>query len=216
MFVDAVTIEVEAGRGGDGCLSFRREKYIPRGGPDGGDGGDGGSVIFVATAGVDSLASLSGRNHWKAQNGERGGSSNCHGRNAQDLVIPLPPGTLMIDADQGHVIKDLADRWRDRGGGPRRAWRQGQHALQERDEPRPAANDSRRRARNAAAHARAQGDCRRGPGRQAERRQEHAAQPSFARSARNRRLSVHDEVPEPGHRAGGARSLVRAGRHSRA
>ncbi len=108
MFVDAATIEVEAGRGGDGCLSFRREKYIPRGGPDGGDGGDGGSVIFVATAGVDSLASLSGRYHWKAQNGERGGSSNCHGRNAEDLVIPLPPGTLIIDAEHGHVIKDLA------------------------------------------------------------------------------------------------------------
>ncbi len=108
MFVDAATIEVEAGRGGDGCLSFRREKYIPRGGPDGGDGGDGGSVIFVATAGVDSLAGLSGRYHWKAQNGERGGSSNCHGRNAEDLVIPLPPGTLIIDAEQGHVIKDLA------------------------------------------------------------------------------------------------------------
>lgn len=108
MFVDAATIEVEAGRGGDGCLSFRREKYVPRGGPDGGDGGDGGSVIFVATAGVDSLASLSGRHHWKAQNGERGGSSNCHGRNGEDLIMPLPPGTLIIDAEAGHVIKDLA------------------------------------------------------------------------------------------------------------
>jgi GTP-binding protein len=108
VFVDAATIEIEAGRGGDGCLSFRREKYVPRGGPDGGDGGDGGSVIFVATAGVDSLAALSGRHHWKAQNGERGGSSNCHGRNGEDLVIPLPPGTLIIDAEQGHVIKDLA------------------------------------------------------------------------------------------------------------
>jgi len=108
VFVDAATIEVEAGRGGDGCLSFRREKYIPRGGPDGGDGGHGGNVIFVATAGVDSLASLSGRHHWKAQNGERGGSSNCHGRNGEDLVMLMPPGTLIIDANQGHVIKDLS------------------------------------------------------------------------------------------------------------
>jgi GTP-binding protein len=108
MFVDAVTIQVEAGRGGDGCLSFRREKYVPRGGPDGGDGGDGGSVIFVATAGVDSLAALSGRRHWKAPNGERGGSSGCHGRNAEDLIVQVPPGTLIIDAEKGHVIKDLA------------------------------------------------------------------------------------------------------------
>jgi GTP-binding protein len=99
---------VEAGRGGDGCVSFRREKFVPRGGPDGGDGGDGGSVVIVATAGVDSLAALSGKRHWKAPSGERGGSSGCHGRNAQDLVIQVPPGTLIIDADQGHVIKDLA------------------------------------------------------------------------------------------------------------
>jgi GTP-binding protein len=108
MFVDAVTIEIEGGRGGDGCLSFRREKYVPRGGPDGGDGGDGGSVIFVATAGVDSLAALSGKRHWKAESGERGGSSNCHGRNGHDLIIQVPPGTLLIDAEHGHVIKDLS------------------------------------------------------------------------------------------------------------
>jgi GTPase len=108
MFVDAVTIQIEAGRGGDGCLSFRREKFVPRGGPDGGDGGDGGDVIIVATPGVDSLAGLSGRRHWKAESGERGGSSACHGRNAPDLIIQVPPGTLLIDAERGHVIKDLA------------------------------------------------------------------------------------------------------------
>ncbi len=108
MFVDSVSIHIEAGRGGDGCLSFRREKFVPRGGPDGGDGGRGGDVIIVATAGVDSLAGLSGRRHWKAEPGERGGSSACHGRNGHDLIIQVPPGTLVIDADRGHVIKDLA------------------------------------------------------------------------------------------------------------
>src|SRR6195256_435333 len=107
MFSDHATVFVQGGRGGDGCVSFRREKYVPRGGPDGGDGGEGGSVIFVATDGVDSLASLSQRRHWKAENGERGGSSNCHGRNGRDLVIPVPGGTLVIDAVAGHVIKDL-------------------------------------------------------------------------------------------------------------
>jgi GTP-binding protein len=108
MFVDRVTIEIQAGRGGDGCLSFRREKFVPRGGPDGGDGGDGGSVIIVAETGVDSLNALGHRKHWKAESGDRGGSSNCHGRSAEDLVIRVPPGTVIRDAAAGHTLKDLA------------------------------------------------------------------------------------------------------------
>jgi GTP-binding protein len=108
MFVDRVIIEVEAGRGGDGCLSFRREKYVPRGGPDGGDGGDGGSVIVRAAQGIDSLAVMSQRKHWRAESGQRGGSANCHGRNGDDLVIEVPPGTLVIDAQARHVLKDLS------------------------------------------------------------------------------------------------------------
>jgi GTPase len=108
MFVDRVTIQVEAGRGGDGCLSFRREKFVPRGGPDGGDGGHGGSVIIAAASGVDSLAALSQKKHWNAQNGERGGSSNCHGRNGHDLLMEVPVGTLVMDAAAGHLLKDLS------------------------------------------------------------------------------------------------------------
>jgi GTP-binding protein len=108
MFVDEVEIQVEAGKGGDGCVSFRREKYIPRGGPDGGDGGDGGSVILVAQEGVDSLAPLTQRRLWKAQNGQPGTGANCHGRSAGDLLIPVPPGTVVIDAKHGHVLKDLS------------------------------------------------------------------------------------------------------------
>jgi GTP-binding protein len=108
MFVDRVTIEVEAGRGGDGCMSFRREKYVPRGGPDGGDGGDGGSIILVAEPGVDSLSALGHRKRWKAERGEHGRGSNCHGRSAEDLVIRIPPGTVVTDAIHDIVIKDLA------------------------------------------------------------------------------------------------------------
>lgn len=108
MFVDRVTIEVEAGRGGDGCRSFRHEKYVPRGGPDGGDGGDGGSIILVAEPGVDSLAALAHRKRWRAERGEHGRGANCHGRSAEDLVIRLPPGTVVMDAEHGHVLKDLA------------------------------------------------------------------------------------------------------------
>ncbi len=108
MFVDEAVIRVEAGRGGDGCVSFRREKYVARGGPDGGDGGDGGSVILVAEEGVDSLAPLTHRREWRAANGQPGSGANCHGRSADDLVIPVPPGTMVFDAVHGHLIKDLS------------------------------------------------------------------------------------------------------------
>src|SRR5689334_8342571 len=108
MFVDRVTIEVEAGRGGDGCMSFRREKYIPRGGPDGGDGGDGGSIIMIAETGVDSLSLLAHRKQWRAERGEHGRGKQCHGRGAQDLIIPVPPGTIVMDAVHDIVLKDLA------------------------------------------------------------------------------------------------------------
>jgi GTP-binding protein len=107
MFVDRVTIEVEAGRGGDGCVSFRREKYVPRGGPDGGDGGDGGSIVLVAVAGVDSLAALVHRKRWRAGDGRHGSGANRHGASAEDVVIRVPPGTVVIDAQHGHVLKDL-------------------------------------------------------------------------------------------------------------
>jgi GTPase len=107
MFVDRVEIEVQAGDGGAGCVSFRRERFVPRGGPDGGDGGDGGSVLIVAEPGVDNLTALAHRKAWRATNGGRGRGSSCHGRNGQDLVILVPPGTVVIDAEQQFVIKDL-------------------------------------------------------------------------------------------------------------
>jgi GTP-binding protein len=108
-FVDRVTIEVESGRGGDGCVSFRREKYVPRGGPDGGDGGDGGSVIVVAEPGVDSLAALVHRKHWRAAPGVSGSGKQRHGAKAEDLIIQVPPGTVLIDAEGDFVLKDLAE-----------------------------------------------------------------------------------------------------------
>jgi GTP-binding protein len=107
MFVDRVTVFVQGGDGGGGCCSFRREKYVPRGGPDGGDGGRGGSVIVRAVANADNLAPLVHRKHWRAGGGGGGGSSNCHGGNADDLVIEVPPGTVVRDRDRGHVLRDL-------------------------------------------------------------------------------------------------------------
>ena len=108
MFVDRVILHAAGGRGGNGCVSFRREKYVPKGGPDGGDGGHGGSVIVLAEDGVDSLAGLSHRKHWHAGNGQPGQGSNCRGRDAEDLVLRVPPGTVVVDAERGHVLKDLA------------------------------------------------------------------------------------------------------------
>jgi GTP-binding protein len=107
MFVDRVTIEVQGGRGGNGCVSFRREKYVPRGGPDGGDGGTGGSVIIVARSGVNNLAALAQHRFWRANAGSPGSGSNKQGRSAEDLVIEVPPGTIIVDAKQGFVLKDL-------------------------------------------------------------------------------------------------------------
>jgi GTP-binding protein len=109
MFVDRVTIFVKGGDGGSGCCSFRREKYVPRGGPDGGDGGDGGDVIVRAVAGTDSLAEIVNRKHWRAKGGGRGMPANCHGKRAPELLIPVPPGTLVYDRDRGNVLRDLTE-----------------------------------------------------------------------------------------------------------
>ncbi|QEF96514.1 GTPase Obg [Stieleria maiorica] len=107
MFVDRVQIELHAGKGGDGCSSMRREKYIPRGGPDGGNGGQGASLILEARLGVNSLAAFANRKFIRAGNGRPGQGAMRHGRKAEDQTLFVPPGTLVIDAEQGFVIKDL-------------------------------------------------------------------------------------------------------------
>jgi GTPase len=107
MFIDEAEIEIFAGKGGNGCVSMRREKYIPQGGPDGGDGGDGGSVYLVATEGVDTLLDMVGRHHWHAGDGEPGLGKKKAGKDGEDLIIRLPPGTLVYDRDNGLLLADL-------------------------------------------------------------------------------------------------------------
>jgi len=108
-FIDETVITVRAGSGGSGCLSFRREKYIPFGGPDGGDGGNGGSVIIRATDNLNTLADFKNKSLFKAENGKSGGSKNKHGRNGQDLIINLPLGCVVYDNDTGEELFDLDD-----------------------------------------------------------------------------------------------------------
>lgn len=107
MFVDRAEIYIEGGKGGDGCIAFRREKHVPHGGPSGGDGGNGGSVVFRAREGVNSLVAFAHRKHWRAPKGEHGQGSDRHGKSGSDLVVDVPPGTVIVDKDSGLVIKDL-------------------------------------------------------------------------------------------------------------
>ncbi|MEZ0151328.1 MAG: GTPase ObgE, partial [Candidatus Reddybacter sp.] len=106
-FVDEAPIIVKAGDGGRGCLSFRREKYIPKGGPDGGDGGDGGSVILRAEVDLNTLIDFRYQRHHRAKNGESGRGRNCRGKGGDDLVLGVPVGTTIIDTDSDEVLGDL-------------------------------------------------------------------------------------------------------------
>ncbi|MDR0323163.1 MAG: Obg family GTPase CgtA [Treponema sp.] len=107
-FADEALIEVSSGSGGNGCAAFRREKYVPRGGPSGGDGGRGGNVVFTVRRNLRTLAHLRYRHSFKAENGKDGESSGRYGRNGSDVIIPLPPGSLIRDLQTGDVIRDFS------------------------------------------------------------------------------------------------------------
>ncbi len=106
-FVDEAKIKVDAGDGGNGIISFRREKYVPKGGPDGGDGGDGGSVYLIGHAGLNTLADFRFQRAYRAERGQNGMGAHCTGRSAEDLIVHVPVGTLVHDANTGEVIGDV-------------------------------------------------------------------------------------------------------------
>ena len=108
MFADRARIIIKSGKGGDGHVSFRREKFVPNGGPDGGDGGKGGDIIFEVDEGLNTLTDYRHRRKFAAQAGEEGGKKNCHGKNGADLILKVPEGTVIKDADSGKVIADMS------------------------------------------------------------------------------------------------------------
>ena len=112
-FVDEASIEVYAGNGGNGCVSFRREKYIPKGGPDGGDGGDGGSVYLRGDDALNTMIDYRYARRFRADNGESGKGRNCTGRGGDDLVLPVPIGTTVLDEDSGEVLGDIREHGQD-------------------------------------------------------------------------------------------------------
>lgn len=108
-FIDETNIFIRSGKGGDGCVSFRREKFVPRGGPDGGDGGDGGNVIFEADEGINTLLNYRGKKHYYAENGEAGRGSQCNGKGGEDLILKVPVGTLVRHIETNEVLADLTE-----------------------------------------------------------------------------------------------------------
>lgn len=109
MLIDKVKVHVKAGDGGNGAVSFRREKYVSHGGPDGGDGGTGGNIVITIDEGTNTLLDYKSRRKFAAQNGGAGGGAKFHGANGSDTVLPVPPGTVIKDAESGLVIKDMSD-----------------------------------------------------------------------------------------------------------
>ncbi|NLM48129.1 MAG: GTPase ObgE [Epulopiscium sp.] len=107
MFVDRVKIYIESGSGGNGAVSFRREKYVPNGGPDGGDGGKGGDIIFEVDEGLNTLMDFRHQKHFKAERGEDGKKKKCDGKNGKDLIIKVPPGTIIKEAETGKIMADM-------------------------------------------------------------------------------------------------------------
>ena len=196
MFVDEVDIQVAAGDGGRGCVSFRREKFVPRGGPNGGDGGHGGSVYLVASPHLNTLVNFRFHPEFNARRGAHGEGSNRTGHDGADLVLDVPVGTVVYrtppDGGTPMPVADLAHEGAARARGARRPRRTRQRALRDVHQPRaPARPSPGEPGESVAPAARAQAARRRRPGRLPQRRQVDAHLAHLGRAAEDRRLPVH-------------------------
>ena len=197
-FVDEVRIHVKAGDGGNGCLSFRREKFVPKGGPDGGDGGDGGDVILRADAQLSTLLDFTYPKQLRATRGTHGKGKNKTGRRGEDLVLRVPAGTLVRDGETGDLLQDLLfEGQRIRRG---RRWPGGQRkcAVCHSDEPGSPACGERGERAGAGPAPGAQASGRRGNHRISKRREVNAAFEDLLSPAQDRRLSFHDPCSQSG------------------
>lgn len=116
-FIDEVKVYIKAGNGGRGCVSFRREKYVPKGGPNGGDGGRGGHIIFKATGDLNTLLDIKYQQQYRAEKGQHGMGKNRHGKNGKDFIIRVPLGTLAKDAETGEILSDLTEEGQEFAAG---------------------------------------------------------------------------------------------------
>ncbi len=198
MFVDRVTLFVRGGDGGNGCLSFRREKYAPRGGPNGGDGGHGGSVVLRASENHSNLAHLSHQRHWKAP-----GASTARARTVSAATATTWSSRFPRERSCGIVTAGTCSATSSLPGNrhrsPGRSWRSRQHPFQVGHQSSPPPARKRLSRRGAVDHPGAQGHRRCRPDRSAQRRQVHAAFSNLACPSRDCRLSIHNQVSKPGN-----------------
>ena len=220
MFVDEVDIHIKAGDGGRGSLSFRREKFVPKGGPDGGNGGAGGSVYVVADPHRNTLVHFRFNPDYKAQRGGNGAGALRTGRGGRDLEIPVPVGTLVFKIDPETGEKRAGRR--PHGGRPARAARAGrtrrarQRALRDLDQPRAAQGAAGRAGRGVRPPPQAEAAGRRRPGRLSQRRQVDADLGHLGGEAEDRRLPVHDPDAQPRRGRAQRRPRLRRRRRARA
>ncbi len=216
MFVDEIDVFVKGGDGGAGCISFRREKYVPRGGPDGGDGGDGGSVILEADPSITTLLDFHYRRHYTAERGQHGKGSNKQGASGDDTVLRVPLGTMVSERDGARAAGRPHHAGRAAAGGAGRPRRAGQRALRHLDQSGPAPRRPGPVGRGALDPPRAEAPGRRGRDRLSRTR----ASPRWSRgsrrpSPRSPTIPFTTLVPVARHRAGGRGSELRHRRSAR-
>ncbi len=212
-FIDEADIRIEAGSGGRGCISFRREKFVPRGGPDGGDGGDGGSVYLVAREGINTLADFRVQRRFRAESGRGGSGKDMTGAAGRDLTIEVAKGTIVTDLDTGETLGDLShdgDRLLVAKGGQ---GGRGNTRFKTSVNRAPRQSDPGEPGEKRQARARAEAAGGRGPARRAERGQVDADARHIGRTTKSRRLSVHDTASAARRRARRHGSQLRRGGH---